>query len=89
MTVTTDTDLAEFTDDLRRPGPKGCLVGHALHDRLDPNEADKLRKALAAVGRVQHAQIERWLRDRGVSPYSGSVARHRNGECRCQEHGYV
>ena len=87
MTVTvTDDDLAEFDVYLTGPGPKGCVVGRALEALED--EAGKLRKALAAPG-IQHTQIERWLRDRDVNPYPGAVARHRNGECKCREHGYV
>ena len=87
MTVTvTDEDLAEFIDPSPH-GPKGCVVGRALH-ALDPDRADLLRRAMGHPDAL-HSKIEEKMRSWDLRPYNGAVARHRKGECRCQEHGYV
>lgn len=65
------------------PRPGGCTVGAFVRAQSDPAERDGLVAILAPGSGWSHAELARRIRDHGAQIASGTVERHRNGECRC------
>lgn len=80
---TTSVDLADFyAEQKTRNAP--CSVGRALMS-LPPEEAERLRMALATSARVlQHQAIDSWLEKHGHPQGKGAVSRHRRKVCHCE-----
>lgn len=76
-------DLAEFRELSRNPKRHTCGIVKAAA-QLDPDDATRLQKALAApLDEIGHAGIQAWLKKRGVVCATDTIGRHRRGRCRC------
>lgn len=74
--------LAEFFAEQRGPGST-CRMKTVL-ERLPPEKADLLRKALATPSKtLYHSTIATTLGKWGIDVGPATVSRHRNRECHC------
>jgi hypothetical protein len=76
-------DLSAFEAANGPPNRMVCSVSVVL-DQLDADRQASLRAALAEQ-RFQHTSIVRVLASWGHKVTSHTIARHRRGECRCEQ----
>ena len=79
--VEMDNALSEFLEYAPTKGPR-CWW-HNVSGKLDAKDLKTVGQAFAQT-EITSKAISKWLEKRGVLAESGSIARHRRGDCGCK-----